>query len=495
MSNWNRYQTIGKCEGTSKVRDFDRSEGTSSGWKKAAYLTAYSLPKEFDPDIGDYSYSRGCAKHYGVSQATSRKTKDARKYCGVYPAEGDLVDDGSGAEPASVCEYGAGDNPCVPKPWCPKYLKKVTVKEGHYYGNHITTVLYGKDEDGLCTYEETVDTEGYCSGGFFVDPDAPAPEPDPITGITPPATQYNFMKSVTTVNGSNAGGYGPGGCGGDWSYPGETWDYKYNTTTTTENYKCFEEDTSVSSGTSSYSEGTSYCDGSSYVLSCTSSMTNGVWTGSLSGGGTVSGPCTNEFGETETTNSYSEPVPYHTKTVTLSNVAPSSFSETDWEEWVTSDVFANRNHLVVENLSNPFFGEQVKYNFGSYVQNLNVGEEYTALMFESKQADGLRDSYNVNSGTCFREYGVYVGCIEYSMIKKTFTATSSVKFFDCSLHPSISESDFINNNYSKNPVKYGLADDQLVVGSPTQAIPLPPIGNCLSLNWSETVNQNRTYLL
>ena len=81
------------------------------------------------------------------------------------------------------------------------------------------------------------------------------------------------------------------------------------------------------------------------------------------------------------------------------------------------------------------------------------------------------------------------------MIKKTFTATSSVKFFDCSLHPSISESDFINNNYSKNPVKYGLADDQLVVGSPTQAIPLPPIGNCLSLNWSETVNQNRTYLL
>lgn len=483
--SWPINTIIGRCDGTSNEKLETSDYRGSQLNKTAGYVTGISKPSEFNPDVGDSTYYLGCPIHRMVISKEERYTKQGVRMCGFLPQEGDII--ASEEEGGEDVVVSPNEDPCANLGPETVYMKKVVVKEGTYFGKHITTFTYRRGDDGTgCEIDEELDNEGYCAGGT-VDPDEPPPEPDPDTGITPPPTEYNKVTTTTTVNGSTSYSYPPGGCGGNFSYPGESYSAQYQSETVTVAYSCFGENTSTSSGSSSWTEGISYCDGESYTSTCSSTMTDGVWTADYGGGSTGTGSCTNSFGEVEVTKSYADPIPYNPGSVTLSNPNP-GFGPDDWQEWSDPDEGGSLS-IVVQNKISLSGGYQSRGKYGHYVQRCNIGEKYTLLLLKTT---GPTIGIDLN---CFSGSGDTEECWDYTYETLTFTATKPVHFFDCSLDGSVSENLFINHNYSTSPASYSLGSDAIIVGSPEEELAVPEENSCLRLELIRDVNADRTFLL
>jgi hypothetical protein len=409
-----------------------------------------------------------------------RYTKQGASACGFSPTEGDTI---ASEEEGEEGEATPPDGSCAPNLVGTVYAVKKVVKSGNYYGNHITTFTYSKGEDGTgCELTEELNNEGYCAV-TTTDPDEPAPEPDPVTGITPPATVYNKVTTVTNEDGSGGYSFPASDCNEGFSSPGESYSSEYHTVTTTEGYSCGDApDTSTSTGSSSYTKIITFCNGGSFTESCSSTMSNGVWSGALGGGS-----CVDSFGETVIVKTYADPVPYITGSTTLSGPRQ-AFGIGDWEEWEEiEDDEGPSTVILAQNKITYSGGYQVKGKYGHWVERCNIGEEYTTLMIKTTGPS--------SSSTCFSLHEFEPECMDYVYETQTFTATKPVEFFDCSLNAGVSESDFINNNYSLSPETYGLPSSEVVVGSPSEEVALPEEMYCLKLEVVRDVNVDRTFLL
>ena len=483
--SWPVNTIIGQCIGLSKVKAEGYDYRSSQLNKPAPYVTGISIPAEFDPDVGPSIYALGCPRHRMTVHTEERRTKDGVRICGFLPEEGDTIQsEEEGGEDVET----PPEDPCAPPNFEVVYSTKVVVKEGNYFGKHVTTYTYGKGEGGIgCVINEVIDDEGYCAGGT-ANPDEPAPEPDPVTGITPPVTKYNKVVTVSTTEGS----YTSPDNSNCPDFPGQSSSTNtYFSETTSTSYSCFPPDpappdTTTASSDLSWTD--NFCD-TSISGTCSSSLqADGSWEGDVSYAGDqykVYEPCADSIGETLVVSTYSEPVPYNAGSVTLSGPIP-GFDAADWDEW-EDDYQGWSNGLEVRNRIRSDGGYQRKGKYGSWVQRCNIGEQYTFFMIKTT-GPGV--------STCFSTVDFEPECMDYEYVTETFTATKPVEFFDCSLNSGVSEDAFISNNYSISPEDYNLPANEIVVGSPSRELAVPAENYCIELiGLFSNVNVDRTFLL
>jgi len=335
------------------------------------------------------------------------------------------------------------------------YYKQIdTVAGGFYIGSGESSVTYSRDEDGVCSSEET-------------------PRGDYCDNLYQDGGSYYTTQATTVTQTGGASGESGDCSAGSVSTSSVSGSYSASYTQTNEisagNAGCETNTTTTYTGSSSYNYSQSCCPCCSGCpttqISCTSSRSeDGTWSGSstevfFDGEDThttttpISGPCPTTYSDpSQTSTTYSNSVAEVEASVTYSNADTDSDAEsaTEWEDWSSISISTPISYNQDRNGADRFDQQESEYAF--IATNLVVGKSYT----------GYRTTQD-----CTYIRNEEEECEDGLPVDVAFTATDIFEIIGGTLNSAVSRDDFVDNDYSIDPSTYNLPAGEDVIESLT----------------------------